>query len=132
MSKIKSTSCPECGCDQFEHENELGHGYRVCSKCNQEWYTDINYSKYSSPAFYYEVFTSLGRSLPNRDRNDDANYFDKRSVKRRVRLLEKKGFSVTVILTNKKLNREVVYCSYSGRETDLIGVIQKSNRFEGV
>lgn len=132
MQKIKTTACPECRCADYSHKNECGDGYRVCVECGQEWYTDINYKKYSSRAFYYEVFTSLGRSLPNADRNGDPNRFDKRSVKRRVRMLEKNGFSVTVMLTNKKLKREVVYCSYSDEKIDLIGVVKKSNKFERV
>ena len=47
-------------------------------------------------------------------------------------MLEKKGFSVTVMLSNKKLKREVVYCSYSDEKIDLIGVVKKSNKFERV
>lgn len=129
MGKIKTFSCPECGCCDYAHKDACGHGYRVCVDCSQEWYTTINYSKYSSPSFYYEVFTSLGRSLPSKDRNGDANYFDKRSVKRRVRLLEKNGFSVTVMLTNKKLKREVVYCSHRHKKIDLIGVCKKPSLF---
>lgn len=37
--------CPECGCQQFEQENAIGPGYRVCVKCGQEWWTDIDYSQ---------------------------------------------------------------------------------------
>lgn len=129
MGKIKTFACPECGSAELEHEDALGVGFRVCAECSQEWWTDINYNKYRSPAFYYEVFTSLGRSLTYKDRNGDANSFDKRSVKRRVRLLEKNGFSVTVMLTNKKLKREVVYCSHRHEKIDLIGICKKPNLF---
>jgi len=109
--KDKCTECPECGCDEYCHQNELGSGYRICVKCKQEWYTHINYKKYSSPSYYYEVFTQLGRSLPTKDRNGDANRFDKRSVKRRARKLVKRGLSVTVIVTKPSLGRVMIYSS---------------------
>lgn len=129
MGKIKTFACPECGSAEFEHEDALGVGFRVCAECSQEWWTDINYNKYRSPAFYYEVFTSLGRSLPYKDRNGDANSFDKRSVKRRVRMLERAGFSVNVILTSKRIKRSLVYSSYSNQKTDLLGVHKKPKNF---
>ena len=36
-------NCPECGCEEYEHGDELGEGYRVCKDCCQEWWTDIQY-----------------------------------------------------------------------------------------
>ena len=41
----KTTSCPECGCKEFNNENLVGEGYRVCDKCGQEWWADIDYSR---------------------------------------------------------------------------------------
>ncbi len=36
--------CPECGCEEFCNENQLGEGMRVCNNCGQDWWTDIDYS----------------------------------------------------------------------------------------
>ena len=43
---MMTTKCPECKCDEVmdEMSDTLGDGYRVCSKCKQEWYTDVDYS----------------------------------------------------------------------------------------
>ena len=43
--KVKCKQCPECGCkeDISSYADSLGIGYRVCSKCEQEWCTDIDY-----------------------------------------------------------------------------------------
>lgn len=37
--------CPECGSSQFVNKNLVGHGFRECRKCGQEWWTDITYDK---------------------------------------------------------------------------------------
>lgn len=107
----KCTECPECGCDDYEHPDYLGDGYRICASCGQEWYTTINYKKYRSPV-YYEVFTSVGRSLPPKDRKGDAIQFDKRSVKRRIRKLLKHGWTVTAFVTKPRKKRELIYCNW--------------------
>lgn len=39
----KCTKCPECRCEKYVHKDELGAGYRICTNCTQEWWTDINY-----------------------------------------------------------------------------------------
>jgi len=39
--------CPECGYPEYTNENELGKGFRLCKKCKQEWWSDINYTKQS-------------------------------------------------------------------------------------
>ena len=51
----KTKSCPECGCKEYLHENDLGNGYRVCKNCKQEWWTDVDYSnkKYEIPVKRY-------------------------------------------------------------------------------
>lgn len=43
---IRCSSCPECGCKDVikEFNNYLGEGSRVCQKCRQEWWVDIDYS----------------------------------------------------------------------------------------
>tara|TARA_R110000851_G_scaffold175683_1_gene322119 strand:+ start:568 stop:936 length:369 start_codon:yes stop_codon:yes gene_type:complete len=119
MEKCKD--CPECGCDQFAHKDELGEGFRVCTECRQEWYTTINYKKYSSPAYYYEAFTQLGRELPERDRNGDANNFDKRSIKRRIRKQINRGFTVTAFVT-KQGKREMIYSNWPVNAMNAIGI----------
>lgn len=40
----KATECPECGCQEFNGD-ELAPNFRVCTKCKQEWWTDIEYTK---------------------------------------------------------------------------------------
>ncbi len=108
----KCTECPECGSDECAHENELGEGFRVCTKCHQEWYTTINYKKYSSPAYYYEVFTQLGRELPTKDRRGDANRFDKRSIKRRIRKQLRRGLTITAFITKPGQKRRMIYSNW--------------------
>ena len=115
---IKCSSCPECGCEEFTHKNQLGEGYRICAECGEEWYSTINYEKYMSPAFYYEVFTQAGRSLPPKDSKGDACHFDKRSVKRRARKLLKRGFNVNVLVTKPSKPRELIFSSFSNTEID--------------
>ncbi len=36
--------CPECGCEEYDHDGFLGEGFRFCATCGQEWWTDIDYS----------------------------------------------------------------------------------------
>jgi len=107
----KCLECPECACVDYTHEDELGDGFRLCIKCKQEWWTNINYKKYRSPAYYYEVFSNGGMSIPPTDKNGDSLRFDKRSVKRRARKLIKKGLTVTVFLTGRNGNRDLIYCN---------------------
>ena len=45
LKRKKWTHCPECGCREFTHVNSLGKGFRICAKCEQEWWTDINYKE---------------------------------------------------------------------------------------
>lgn len=108
----KCTECPECECVEYARKNELGEGFRVCVECRQEWWVDINYKKYKSPAYFYEVFTNVGRSLPTKDKNGDANQFDKRSVKRRIRKLLKSGRTVTAFVTKPDKKRDLIYCNW--------------------
>lgn len=117
----KCTECPECGCTEYQHECELGEGFRVCSDCGQEWWTNINYRKYSPP-IWYEVFTSTGRILPTKDRNGDANSFDKRSVKRRIRTLVKQGQTVTAFVTKPGKKREMIYSNWPVNAMNAIGI----------
>ena len=107
----KCLECPECACVDYAHEDELGEGFRLCIKCKQEWWTNINYKKYRSPAYYYEVFTCMGRSRPPKDKNGDSCSFDKRSVKRRARKLLKDGLTITVFLTDRRRERHLIYCN---------------------
>lgn len=117
----KCTKCPECGCPEYTHEGELGEGFRICIECGQEWWTDVNYKKYSSP-IYYEVFTQGGRSLPTKDRNGDANSFDKRSAKRRIRKLVKRGWTVTAFVTKPGKKREMIFSNWPVNAMDAIGI----------
>jgi hypothetical protein len=39
----KCLCCPECGCKSFTNKDEGGDGFRVCSQCGQDWWTDIKY-----------------------------------------------------------------------------------------
>jgi hypothetical protein len=127
MDKCKE--CPECGCARYEQKNNLGEGYRVCSDCGQEWYTTINYRKYSSPAYFYEVFTSLGRSLPPKDRRGDASPFDKRSVRRRVRNLLRHEMTVTAFVTKPNEKRRLIFSNWGPSGfVDLINV--NANRID--
>ena len=36
--------CPECKCKKYVNKNVVGDGYRECSECGQEWWTDIDYT----------------------------------------------------------------------------------------
>lgn len=38
----KTTACPECGCVEFV-DFHLSNTHRICAKCGQEWFTDIEY-----------------------------------------------------------------------------------------
>jgi len=38
-----ATACPECGCEEYTNENQLGVGYRQCRKCHQDWWLNIKY-----------------------------------------------------------------------------------------
>ena len=42
-AKQKCTDCPECGCVEYNAEDQLGKGFRICNKCDQEWWTDVEY-----------------------------------------------------------------------------------------
>jgi len=44
-NKIKTTKCPECGCEEFVNENLCGDGFRQCKECFQDWWVDIDYEK---------------------------------------------------------------------------------------
>jgi hypothetical protein len=118
----KCSECPECGDDKYEHPGMLGEGYRMCASCTQEWYTTINYKKYRSPSYYYEVFTQAGISLPTTDRKGDANSFDKRSIKRRIRKLVKRGWAVTAFITAKGKKREMIFSSWPPNAMELKGL----------
>lgn len=118
----KCTECPECGCSEYVHPNYLGEGYRICVACKQEWYTTINYRKYSSPAYYYEVFTQLGRELSTKDKNGDANRFDKRSVKRRIRKQLRRGLTVTAFVTKTGQARKMIYSNWPVNAMNGIGI----------
>lgn len=126
----KCTECPECGCSEYDHEDYIDYGFRICINCHQEWYRTINYKKYSSPSFYYEVFTSIGRSLPLQDRNGDAKSFDKRSVKRRIRKLIKHGWTVTAFVTKPDRDREMIYSNYEPNRMNSIGVKAQESRYK--
>ena len=39
----KTTKCPKCGCE--EYSNPCGVDYKICLDCNQEWFSDIDYTK---------------------------------------------------------------------------------------
>jgi len=51
---LKWKHCPECGSNEVYHpaDNSLGDGYRVCIKCKQEWWTDIDYSDRGDLQYY--------------------------------------------------------------------------------
>ena len=36
--------CPECGCEEYTDENQLGNGYRQCRRCHQDWWLHIKYA----------------------------------------------------------------------------------------
>ncbi len=38
------TYCPECGSDAYREDRSLGNEHRQCEKCQQEWFTDIDYT----------------------------------------------------------------------------------------
>ena len=40
-----TTKCPECKCEAYTYEDELGDGFRICKKCGQEWWTKVDYTK---------------------------------------------------------------------------------------
>lgn len=42
-STDKCTCCPECGCKEYVNKNLVGHGYRMCIECHQDWWIDIKY-----------------------------------------------------------------------------------------
>jgi hypothetical protein len=58
-SKDKWTECPECGCKETEHDNALANGFRVCVKCKQEWWADIDYSNPHVESFRSRVIEEL-------------------------------------------------------------------------
>ena len=39
----KTIRCPNCGCEDFS--DPLGEKYRICTDCEQEWFSDIDYSE---------------------------------------------------------------------------------------
>ena len=41
----KWSYCPECGNTEVENKNLLGEGFRNCSACGQEWWTNVDYSE---------------------------------------------------------------------------------------
>ena len=118
---IKCKECPSCGCEEFSCADELGEGFRFCASCDQEWWVDINYNKYSSPV-YYEIFINGCRVCPNKDRNGDANYFDKRALKTRVRRIVKKGHTVSAFVTRPNRKRKMIYTNWPVNAVDLIGI----------
>jgi DNA-directed RNA polymerase subunit M/transcription elongation factor TFIIS len=38
-----TTSCPECGNYEYWTDGAMDPTHRGCTKCGQEWFTDINY-----------------------------------------------------------------------------------------
>ena len=42
-SEEVTSCCPLCGCTNYTLKDQLGTGCRVCTACNQEWYTDVTY-----------------------------------------------------------------------------------------
>ena len=44
MSEELTKRCPECGCAEYTHKDEFAEGFRVCAKCGQDWWTDVNYT----------------------------------------------------------------------------------------
>jgi ribosomal protein L32 len=38
-----TTRCPECQCDECSHTGLIEESHRVCAKCGQEWFTDVDY-----------------------------------------------------------------------------------------
>jgi len=46
---MKYERCPECGCPTFIMPDHLGEGYRICSKCKQEWWENIDYGTGTKP-----------------------------------------------------------------------------------
>lgn len=38
------SSCPECGCLGYQHQDKLGQGYRICNSCGQVWWANIDYT----------------------------------------------------------------------------------------
>ena len=40
---IKTNGCPECGSPEAHEKDSLGPGFRICSVCYQEWWTDVDY-----------------------------------------------------------------------------------------
>jgi len=41
--------CPECGCPDSVNINSVGDGYRQCSHCHQDWWTDVKYAVEDAP-----------------------------------------------------------------------------------
>lgn len=118
----KCTECPECGSDDFTNVYEIDEHARVCNKCGQEWHTTVNYKKYSSDRCYFEAYTVLGMSFPEKDRRGDANSFDKRSIKRRIKKLLRLGFNVNAFNTKRGEPRRMIFSSFTNTRTDLIGI----------
>lgn len=44
--EVKCEKCPECGHEDTIHEMDdvISEGYRVCARCKQEWFVDIDYN----------------------------------------------------------------------------------------
>ena len=118
MEKIKCHECPECKCEEYHSQGDS----RICVSCKQEWYATVNYEKYRSPSYHYEVFSQLGRSLPTRDKNGDANRFDKRSIKRRIRKLKKSGLTVTAFITKPSEKRTMIYSNHAPNAMNAINI----------
>lgn len=55
MEKIKTTQCPECGCKEYVNENLVGDGYRMCRKCHQDWWVDVDYRTDINTADFKEL-----------------------------------------------------------------------------
>ena len=41
---VKCFACPECNEVKTLSDDSLGHGFRECYRCGQEWWIDIDYS----------------------------------------------------------------------------------------
>lgn len=41
--KDKCFACPECGEIEYHQNSIISEEVRVCIKCGQEWYADIDY-----------------------------------------------------------------------------------------
>lgn len=65
MSEEITERCPECDCAEYLHKNAIGIGYRVCAKCGQEWWTDVDYTKKSNWKSEFQYL--LNRKILTRD-----------------------------------------------------------------